>query len=157
MKEDEGLLNAKDLLKMQFYRPDISGYLYYIAKLRLGLVFFMALGAATCLARFLACTFAIWFGIGYGVFLKAAMLRYGLKGVILLQAAMFPQMGFYLPAFFILFEGCLEMNDIIMRRKSYTSRYLLVKMGTLLFLLLSGILLEVLLGPCVLRMILKIL
>ena len=151
------ILNTACLLQMKNFRPDTVEYLYYVAKLRFGAVFFLSIAAATNLAVPLIGGAAVWFGACFGMYAFSALLRYGIKGFILLQAALLPEFLLYLPAFLALFIWCMELNRMIRQQKTHSKGEMAVRFARIFMTIGAGVLLEGLLGPAIFRGILRIL
>lgn len=64
-------------------------------------------------------TCCVWMGISFGMLCAASVLQYGLKGIFLIMAGVFPQGLIYLPVS-ILF---LEWSRELCRTLYYTEEY----------------------------------
>ncbi len=71
---------------------------FYILKERLSIVFALFLLATTSLGSIYVHMNVMWYGISSGLFLTIVLMRYGVKGILLLIAGMFPHYLIYVPA-----------------------------------------------------------
>jgi stage II sporulation protein M len=118
------------------------------------------LGIPACMA------YALWFGVITGAFIIALIIRYGIKGIILAAAAVFPQYVLYIPAFALLIHLCMQVNREIYFNKyeplrdKIKSRFIVNKAAGIiltLMLIAVGCVLESYVNPYLLIPVLKLL
>lgn len=107
--DDTGLLSEYALYEMKYTRISSSAFFWYVLRKRLAVVLVLALFSTTWLGLIAGYTYAAWVGISVGMLITAAVIRYGLKGILLIVAGVFPQGILYLPAGFLLLTWCHEL------------------------------------------------
>lgn len=106
LQTDIYLLNEEWILQTQNSQVNSKALFVYILFERLKEIGVLILLSTTMIGYLCLYGYAALLGAGCGVFLGVACLRYGLKGLILVLAASFPQGLVYLPAFLFLFHLC---------------------------------------------------
>ena len=91
--------NALSLMKYQTSN-DRSLFLY-VLKERIWVIPFLFLMSTTYLSALATYSTIIWYGTGVGALLGLAMLRYGLRGILLLLVAALPHYLLYVPAIIV--------------------------------------------------------
>ena len=109
LQTDIYLLNEEWILSVQNRTLDSKALYIYILLKRIKEMGIMVLFATTfaglvCLYGYIGTV-----GVGVGVLTAIACLRYGIKGLVLILVASFPQMIFYLPSFLYLFHLCYQL------------------------------------------------
>lgn len=109
LQTDIYLLNEEWILSIQNKTLESKALFIYILLKRLREMGIMVLLATTfagivCMYGYIGIA-----GAGVGVLTAISCLRYGLKGLVLMLAASFPQMIFYLPSFLYLFHLCYQL------------------------------------------------
>lgn len=156
-KKDCGvLLSRETLVNIKNMTMDREGYLYYVGKLRLGSVIVLLLSGTTYLAPMVCGLTALWFGGAFGVFLTTALMKYGIKGILLIPAGCFPHFLIYIPAFYMLLRWCEDLYGSIYLKREFTGWTGVARLLLILLAVLAGILLESFLGPGIFQGILKI-
>lgn len=101
---------SEDLLYgMKYMTVSYDTFLFEVVKKRSIPILGVAILATTYLGVAVSYLYAGWLGISAGMFLSAAILRYGLKGIFLFLAAIFPHYLCYLPAWLMLLKGAREL------------------------------------------------
>lgn len=111
--ENTGLLSEYTLYEMKYSEISSNAFFWYVLRKRVGAVLIMALLSTTWLGLVASYTYSAWLGISFGMLLMAAIIRYGLKGILLIVVGVFPQGIIYLPACFFLISWCRELCNII--------------------------------------------
>ncbi len=109
---------------------------------RIRWVALLILAGTTYLAPFGCMGAAAWLGISLGTFLAGSLCQYGIKGIVLVTAALFPQWLLYGPAFWFLINWCAELYGAIYHKSPFRKREGLVKLAFILLLILAGIVME---------------
>ena len=109
LQTDIYLLNEEWILSVQNRTLDSKALYIYILLKRIKEMGIMVLFATTfaglvCLYGYIGTV-----GVGVGVLTAIACLRYGIKGLVLILVASFPQMIFYLSSFLYLFHLCYQL------------------------------------------------
>lgn len=162
-----GFLDEEMLYQIKYTKIDCHVFFLYVLKKRLTLFLMLALLATTYLGVAVTYGAFVWFGFSTGMFMAAVLIRYGLKGIMLIFAASMPQYLIYVPTFWFLLNWCYSICQILyFPGKIYEeSRYrgkkaLFLSKGFQLVLLLAvviiGIVLESYVNPIVLSNLLKV-
>ena len=101
-----GFLDEELLYQMKYARIDNDKFFDYVLKQRLLLFIGLAVGATTYLGLVMTYGALLWFGMAGGIFVAAAAVRYGFKGILLLAGIFLPQYIIYIPVFGALLNWC---------------------------------------------------
>ncbi len=155
--ENTGLLDEYTLYHMKYMTVDSSALFYYVLKERLGLLLMLAVLSTTYLGLVVCSGMTLWYGICAGSFLAAAVLRYGIKGILFVIVGVFPQYIIYVPAMVVMLLWCQRIYKKIYLEKTelFIPRSLVQLMG-ILFVFVIGCVLESFLNPYFLRGFLQI-
>lgn len=162
--ENTGLLDEYTLYHMKYMTVDSKALFVYSLGERLTVVTVIAVLSTTYLGLMVICAAAGWFGMLFGIFVSAAVLRYGMKGILLAATGIFPQYLLYIPAFICFMFWCEQLcREVCFRNSSGTAeasdRIILDKILRLLVILaaiFAGCFLESYLNPLLLSALLKI-
>lgn len=121
-----GLLDEGTLLRIRDCHVDKGAFFSYLLFRRFKNVFLLILLATTYLGVFVCLALPFLLGASYGLFLGIAVFRYGLQGVIICGAGLFPQVLFYFPAIILLLKWCENLS-----RKIYFQKEIRVEKGFL--------------------------
>ena len=116
--ENTGLLDEYTLYHMKYMTVDSSALFYYVLCLRMKTAITLAILATTYLGLVVCAGATFWYGLSAGAFLSAAVIRYGLKGILFACVGILPQYIVYVPAFVILLMWCETLNRSIYFRNS---------------------------------------
>lgn len=162
--ENTGLLDEYTLYNLKVMSVDESSFFYYVLRERLGSVVILAVLATTYLGLFLCVGAALWYGMSAGAFLAAAVLRYGLKGILLAVVSVFPQYLIYIPVLLHLLVWCETLCRGIYFQKSIHNekgnrllkpKYLM-HLAVIILLMIVGCIFESFVNPQLLSGLLKI-
>lgn len=106
LQTDIYLLNEEWIVFMQSAKPDSKSLFIYILFRRLKEIGLLVLFATTFAGIVCMYGFIGVMGVGTGVLLAISCLRYGVKGLMLVLVASFPQALLYLPTFLYIFHLC---------------------------------------------------
>ena len=104
--EGSDLLSAASLSRLRYLDIDGNAFLLFVLKERLGMVLMLCLLATTYAGILAVSGYALCMGTMAGIFLSAASIRYGLKGILLVLAGILPQYLLLAPAFLMLMNWC---------------------------------------------------
>ena len=143
---------------------DSSALFYYVLCLRMKTAITLAILATTYLGLVVCAGATFWYGLSAGAFLSAAVIRYGLKGILFACVGILPQYIVYVPAFVILLMWCETLNRSIYFRNSSVTEgngtvpwfKRVAQLLLILGVLLLGCLLESFANPGLLEKFLKI-
>lgn len=162
--ENTGLLDEYTLYYMKYMTVDSSALFYYVLRQRLGRLLVLALLSTTYLGLAVCAGAALWYGGCAGMFLATAVIRYGMKGILLVLVGILPQYLIYAPAMILMFAWCQRLYRAIYLDRTYGSdsdkaffwsRRLLQLVGILLIFAV-GCILESFLNPYLMKGLLKI-
>ena len=146
--------------------PDSSGLLGYVMKHRLLTVCMLGLLATTIIGMPVVCAYICYIGLAAGCLLSVAVIRYGIRGLLLMAVGVLPQGIFLIPAYIALFVWAVSVNRMLYSRNPYKehymrySRQIYVQKGLqitgIAAVVIIGCLLESYVNPKMLHFILKI-
>ncbi len=162
--EHTGILEEYTLYYMKYMEMNYGAFFYYVLKKRLGGMIILIVLSTTYLGLFLCMGTAFWFGASAGAVLTVAILRYGIKGILLYVISLFPQCIIYIPAFFLLLVWCENLCRGIYYQKRFCNEKGIALFKTIhpnklfisILLLLLGCILESFVNPTILLQFLKI-
>lgn len=169
--ENTGLLSENLLYAVKYAPVDSNAFFLYVLQKRLGYALILAVLSTTWLGLAAVWTCAAWLGLSFGMLVMASLLRYGLKGILLIAVGVFPQAFVYFPAAILLlrwsYEFCLSIYFPEKLRESgglhgdKSGKYVLIRQKGVKFILLLGVviigcLLESYVNPTLMLNLLKI-
>lgn len=116
-----------------------AAYLFYVCLKRVPLLVGLFLLSATYLASAAVIAATAWFGFSLGVLTASSVTSYGLRGILLILAGIFPQYLFYIPAF------CL--TAVLCRRRRILNSRLFLQCLILTIVVIIGCVLESYVNP----------
>ncbi len=143
--ENTGLLSEYTLYDMKYSAIDCKAFFVYVLQKRIGLMLVLAVLSTTWLGMVAAWTGAAWLGISFGMLVMASLLRYGLKGILLVGTGMFPQVLIYFPvALFILqwsyeFYTAIYYPERLQTGQERVGKNQLLRKKIIQFLLVTGV------------------
>lgn len=150
----EGLLGQHMLERLQYVQVDGNKLLSYIMQNRLKWVGVILVAATTILGLVCSYAFSFWFGCTTGIIIAVFTLRFGIKGCALFLVCAFPQMLFYVPAFYKLLIECHSISSMLyFPNKSFgygssgSRSRSVVRVATAIGLIAVGIFLESYMNP----------
>lgn len=166
--ENTGMLNEQALREMKNSMVYGDSFFWYVLQRRVGLVLLVGLLSTTWLGLAASFCCTAWLGTALGMLLMAAMLRYGIKGILLVLIGMLPQAVVYVPAIVWLLkwssEFCMtlyypdrlpgEAGSALQRTGLLKKR--VVQYAVLLGVVITGCLLESYVNPKLVSAFLKI-
>lgn len=111
--ENTGLLDEYTLYEMKYSDVDSSALFYYVLRLRIGRILLLALLATTYFGIVVCGGTALWYGICSGIFLATAVIRYGIRGILLVIVGIFPHYIVYVPVMIAMFLWCQSTYRMI--------------------------------------------
>lgn len=100
--EKTGLFDEEVLYHMKYMTVDCNVLFCYVLRKRLLTVMILAVLSTTYLGLAVCVGTALWYGAAAGGLLAVMVLRYGMKGILLAAASLFPHYLIYFPAIFTL-------------------------------------------------------
>lgn len=164
--KDGSLLGTDMIARLKNSVPDGSGLFGYIIKRRLFTVCMLGLLATTIIGLPAVCGYICYIGLSAGCLLSVAVIRYGIRGLLLMAAGIFPQGILLIPSYIALFVWAVGVNRMLYSRNPYKEYYIkyskqvYLKKGLqiigIIAVVIMGCLLESYVNPKMLHFILKI-
>lgn len=145
----EGMLTPERLWQLRERMPDPKALVPYVCWDRGKWIVGLGILATTYLAPMACGGAAVWMGWCFGTFLRAAFSCYGIKGLMLIFASLFPQWLFYGPGFYFWLEWCRELYLGVSHGQVLHKKNCLVRMLLCLLFLGIGIFTECYWNPVV--------
>lgn len=111
--ENTGLLSEYTLYEMKYSEIDSNAFFLYVIQKRAGAALALAVLSTTWLGLAATWTCAVWLGISFGMLLMASLIRYGLKGILLILVGVFPQILVYFPVAMLLLQWSYEFCTVM--------------------------------------------
>lgn len=160
------LLGTEMILRLKNSVPDGGELFGYIMKHRLFTVFMLGILGTTMIGIPAVCGYVCYTGLSAGCLLSVAVIRYGIRGLLLMAAGVFPQGLLLIPAYIALFVWTLNVNRILYAKSPYGDHYIragrqgYLKKGieiiSIVVVVIIGCLVESYVNPKMLHFILKI-
>lgn len=138
-----GILNEYFLNQYSASDINIAEYLWYVARIRFAPVLVLGMLSGTKMRRGIVAAFLLWTGFCGGLLFTSAVMKMGVKGMILCLIALVPQFVFYIAAYLALLWYLYTYPEI---------RWNISKTVVCLLLLFVGILLECYVNPVIMQM-----
>lgn len=162
--ESTGLLDEYALYQMKYMTVDGKALFYYVLKERFAGLLLLAIMSTTYLGLVVCAGVTFWYGMCAGMFLATSVIRYGLKGLLLVVVGIFPQYLIYVPAMLWMLLWCQSLYQIIYLDKTYGAKrpdvsFLyprLLRLAGIFGLFTLGCVLESFLNPALMKGLLSI-
>lgn len=164
--QDSGLLGTQMLKKLETSTLDGGSLFGYILKHRLFTLCMLSLLATTMFGISVICGYICYMGLTAGCLLSIAVIRYGIRGMILMMAGIFPQGILLIPAYVALFIWAAGINRVLYSKSTYMDRFeryskqFYLKKGIqilgIIVVVIMGCLLESYVNPKMLHLVLNI-
>ncbi|MFA9375213.1 MAG: stage II sporulation protein M [Lachnotalea sp.] len=152
-----GLLGEYFLLHFQYTQINYSNLFEYVFKERIKLILLIGILGITNIGVAVICCLFVWLGFSSGVLLSVAIMKFGLKGIAICTAGIFPQFLIYVPMILIFSDKIID--------KKFTERLTFKKQNLLKYCFLVflailvmtvGVLLESYINPYILKKVISI-
>lgn len=159
--EKTGIFDEEVLYHMKYMTVDHNALFCYVLRKRLLTVLILAVLSTTYLGMAVCVGTALWYGAAAGGVLAVMVLRYGIKGILLAAASLFPHYLIYFPVIFMLLAwGESVYVGIYHRIGAETEQNLLIKktgqLAAIIGMTVAGCALEGYVNPEVFLSLLKI-
>lgn len=141
-----GIFNEFFLEQYTQMEIDIGEFLWYVAYIRLYPVVILAALGCTRLRKGVAAAYIIWTGCSCGMILTAAVMKMGVKGIILCLIGLTPQILCYAAGYLMLLWYLFFYPK---------TRWNLSKTVSFALFMLMGIVLECYVNPIIMKMFLR--
>lgn len=105
---DAGIFNTSTMNRLKYIEINDGKFLVYVLRQRLEGCVALLLLSATALGLISAYGVVLWQGFITGMLITAAVIRYGIKGLLLILGGMFPHQCLLIPGGIMLLGWCLE-------------------------------------------------
>lgn len=107
LKEDK-VFSTDAINRMQDLEVDGGNFMRYEMPQRLKMVLMLFLISTTCFGIIAAYAYIAWHGILAGMLITAAIIKFGIKGILLIMAGIFPQHLLFIPAAVMMLCWCYQ-------------------------------------------------
>lgn len=157
-----GVLNEYFIKQLLYASINYDDLLFYVAENRGTVFFLLFLLGITRLGIPAHFVYLAWNGFSFGVAMVSVIINFGIRGILVLCALLFPQYLFYIPLYLILFGLTCYLGKKEMTRQSSSGRFsrtVLLFGGVLVVfgLFFMGIMTESYVNPRVMKNLVKIL
>lgn len=159
-----GFLDSYTLGPVKYLEPDTGKLLTTVFMQRLFVAALLVILATTYLGRAAAYFYQAWSGLAMGILAAGSIIRYGIKGILLILGSLLPQQLVLIPAFLILSVKCCELCRIMYFRGGVggfsgkdKGRFLIKKgfdMTASITLIAAGCFVEAYINPRILKLVL---
>ena len=105
---EEGIFASSDIRRLQGVQINEGHFFTYVLRKRIQRMLIPILLSMTIMRTIAVYGCLIWQGIIMGMTLTAAIIRFGIKGILLILAGIFPHQFLLFPAMLILLVWCYE-------------------------------------------------
>lgn len=162
---EPGFLSRMNLERLERMELNEGMFFLYVLRKRLGTLWLAAILSTTFAGIVTTYLFVLWTGVCGGVAAAVSIMRYGIKGFLLLAGGMMPHFLLYIPAFLLLADWCVQVcTRLYYPVRDFTeSREGKQKNPGILFhflllhgMLIAGAILESYVNPALMRELLRI-
>ena len=156
---EEGIFAASDINRLKYLEIESKNFFVYVMKKRVRNAVIPVLLSTTMLGSIAVYGCLVWQGMAMGMMITAAVIRFGIKGLLLILAGVFPHQFLLFPAMIMMLVWCYDNcgNRAVYRpgiQKHYMKQT--VSLLWICFMLLIGCILESYVNPMLVSDILKI-
>lgn len=164
--KEGSLLGADMIARLKNSVADGSGLFSYVLKHRIFTVCMLGILGTTVIGLPVLCAYVCYMGLSAGCLLSVAVIRYGIRGLFLMAAGIFPQGIVLIPGYAALFIWVAGVNKMLYShgidreyyggygRQSYLKKAM--QMAGIIAVVIIGCLLESYVNPKILQFVLKI-
>lgn len=163
----EGSLLGTDMIaRLKNSILDGSVLFGYIVKHRIFTICMLALLATTMIGLPAICGYICYMGLAAGCLLSVSVIRYGIRGLLLMMAGIMPQGIMLVPAYAALFVWAVGVNRMLYSKSPYKECYTKyskqiylkksIQIIAIVAVVIMGCLLESYVNPKMLQFVLKI-
>lgn len=156
---EEGIFAASSVNRLKYLEIDGGNFFQYVLKKRIQGMLMPVLLSTTIIGSAMLYGCLIWQGVLAGMIISAAVIRFGIKGLLLVLAGIFPHQLLLFPAMIMLFIWCYnncQNRLFVVRGKSRQFIHQAVSLLWIGFMILIGCILESYVNPMLVSDILKI-
>ena len=105
---ENGIFSQESVSRLRYIEIDSGRFFRYVLKHRMGEGALLLLLSTTGLGIFSVYVCIIWQGVLAGMTITTAIIRYGIRGMLLILGGMFPHQLLFVPAEIMLLGWCYE-------------------------------------------------
>lgn len=105
---DAGIFNMASMNRLKYIEINEGKFFAYVLRQRLGGCIVLLILSTTTLGLISAYGVVLWQGMMTGMLMTAAVIRYGIKGLLLILGGMFPHQCLLIPGGVMMLGWCLE-------------------------------------------------
>ena len=159
--ENTGLFDEDVLYHIKYLTVDYNALFCYVLRKRLMTILILAVLSTTYLGLAICVGTVLWYGAAAGGLLAVMVIRYGIKGILLAAACLFPQYLLYFPAMFAFWAwGESVYGRIYLRNSLEPEKNIFIKkagqLAGIIGMTIAGCALEGFVNPLILTGLLKI-
>lgn len=113
---EEGIFSTASVSRLKYIEIDNGRFLRYVLRHRMGEGIGLILLSTTGIGLAAVYVWVIWQGVLAGMTITAAIIRFGMKGLLLLLGGLFPHQLLLVPAQVMLLGWCYENNRTVQRQ-----------------------------------------
>ncbi len=106
---ESGFLSRVSLERLGRVDVNESIFFLYVLRKRIGMLWLAAILSTTFAGIVTTYLFVLWAGVCGGVVAAVSVMRYGIKGFLLLAGGMMPHFLLYIPAFLLVADWCFQI------------------------------------------------
>lgn len=107
--DSTGLLDEYTLGRIKYLEINKENYFIYILKKRVSTLWALVFFSSAFWGIVVIYGYIFWMGSAMGIILSAAIVRYGIKGILLIIVGVFPQIFIYVPLTVVCFYFCYNV------------------------------------------------
>ena len=142
----KGIFNDFFLNQYSQTEIDVAEYIWYVAKIRIEPVILAGTLGCTKLRKAVVAAILLWTGFSGGMLMTSAVLKIGLKGLILCLVALMPHFLFYIAGYMILLWYLFTYPNARWNLSKTVSMVLFIAVGILLECYVNPVLMQMFLG-----------
>lgn len=100
----------EQLLELKYYTVEGNDYFWYVFLKRVKLLLIITLLSTTWMGVYAVLCALLWFGYSFGMLIASCLISFGIKGIFLMPAIVFPQCLLFAPVTLIWLKYCNEMS-----------------------------------------------
>ncbi len=163
---EAGIFNAASMNRLKDMEINQGVFLLYVLKTRIKDLLILAMFSTTCFGIMAVYCNIIWQGFLTGMMLTAVFIRFGIKGLFLIMAGLFPHQLLLVPAGVMMWAWCYQNCSFVYYPRRYygpkfhNKKQQYIRQGLLFLWILSiviiGCILECYVNPILISDIIKI-
>lgn len=152
-----GLLGEYFLLHFKYTQINYNRLLMYVFQERIKLFLVICILGITNIGILVIGAFFLWLGFSSGVLLSVAILKFGVKGIVICLGAVFPQFLIYIPVYLLYSDKLIDLKISgrnTLKKQRWFQYVLFIGIG--IIAVAFGAIMETYVNPIMLKKILSI-